>query len=1099
MLHIIQSNRMEALQAQFTTLLKQAPLEDPFANEIVLVQSPGMSQWLKNGLSRDIGYAAQVEFPLPLSFIWQLYQQFLPDVPKESPFNKNNMSWKLFTLLPQKLSNPLYEPLRVYLEEGSDLPQSDLKRFALCEKIADVYDQYLMYRPNWLEQWELGTDTLEDVDVGIAPWQPDLWRALVEHTHNLGQSPYNRANMHQQLLAKLADADITSLPQRISIFGLSAMATNQLEIFNALAQKIDVLLFFFNPSEHYWGDLVDEKTQAKILANYQVRPALDAQLQKQAGEGNYYNTGNPLLSSWGKLGRDYLEQLLQTDARWLDGFVDQFDDSLLAQLQQEIYQLAFKGESLVDDPNWYVSPQGRLTIKEDDSSVLLCDCHTPLREVELLHDHLLTLFHEDPALTPKDIIVMMPDVGSYSPYIEAVFGSASGARKIPFALADMSIEQEKPVLNSFVTLTGLPFSRFSVSDILDLLGVEPIGKRFGVEQSEFVQIQTWLQQVAVKWGLDGQHKRDYGLPEIPLNTWRHGLQRLLLGIASADELTAYNEIYPADAVEGMAVNTLSKLIAFIEALEQAREQLLVATPLDEKCAVLRHMLADFYDQDTEQSWDLMQLHKVIDELEKHHINGDFAGPVDARIVLHQVRQGIKDKGVGQRFLAGAVNFCTLMPMRAVPFKVVCLLGMNDADYPRQVQPIGFDLVPYSRRRKGDRSRKLDDRYLFLEALLSARQQLYISYLGRSCYNNEPQVPSILVSELCEYLDRAFRYQDDTLKPSEQLYRQAPLQPFSSEHYQSGPLHSFNPNWCPSQSQQPAELAQQPTEQAIALEPPDELELPDFLRACLAPQRWFYQYTLGVRLVTLEEDTPDSEPFALDPLTRYQYLDEILHSELSDTPLPEAQLLQRAQLPQANVGVVELQKLKGRVAAMSGRLKDVMGEPMEPVEVCVQVGSTRLLGWLGDLYQGKQIFYRTASIKGKDRIRGYLMHLIANCVTPNTETHIYGLDEQVVFPPVSRDDAQVQLAKWQDFYAQLITRAVPFFAATSYEFCKTQDMSKALNKFQGGQYIGFGDSEDPYVALSFPSLQACEAEFTQWSNELLTPLIDLAQESRYETA
>ncbi|WP_040644640.1 exodeoxyribonuclease V subunit gamma [Pseudoalteromonas rubra] len=1099
MLHIIQSNRMEALQAQFTTLLKQAPLTDPFANDIVLVQSPGMSQWLKNGLSRDIGYAAQVEFPLPLSFIWQLYQQFLPDVPKESPFNKNNMSWKLFTLLPQQLSNPLYEPLRAYLEDASDRSQSELKRFALCEKIADVYDQYLMYRPNWLEQWEQGTDMLDDVDISIAPWQPDLWRILVAHTHHLGQSPYNRANMHQQLLTKLAEADPTTLPERICIFGLSAMATNQLEIFTALAQKSDVLLFFFNPSEHYWGDLVDEKTQAKILAKYQVRPAVDAQLQKESGEASYYNTGNPLLSSWGKLGRDYLEQLLQTDARWLDGFVDQFGDSLLAQLQQEIYQLAFKGESLVDDPNWYVSTQGRLPIDQADSSLLLCDCHTPLREVELLHDHLLGLFHDDPTLTPKDIIVMMPDVGTYSPYIEAVFGSASGARKIPFALADMSIDQEKPVLNSFVTLVGLPFSRFSVSDILDLLGVEPISNRFAVEQGEFVQIQTWLQQVAVKWGLSGEHKGDYGLPEIALNTWRHGLRRLLLGIASADELTAYNEIYPADAVEGMAVNTLSKLIAFIEALEQAREQLLVATPLNEKCAVLRQMLTDFYDQDTEQSWDLMQLHKVIDGLEKHYENGDFSGAVDAKIVLHQVRQGIKDKGVGQRFLAGAVNFCTLMPMRAVPFKVVCLLGMNDADYPRQVQPIGFDLVPYSRRRKGDRSRKLDDRYLFLEALLSAREHLYISYLGRSCYNNEPQVPSILVSELCEYLDRAFCYPDESLKPSEQVYRQAPLQPFSDQHYQPGTLHSFNPNWCPSQHEIQSEVAQQSTKPGIEVELPEELELPDFLRACLAPQRWFYQHTLGVRLVTLGEDTPDSEPFALDPLTRYQYLDEILRSELTDAPLPEAQLLQRAQLPQANVGVVELQKLKGRVAAMSGHLKDVMTEHAEPIEVSLQIGATHLLGWLANVYQSKQVFYRTASIKGKDRIRGYLMHLIANCVTQDIETHIYGLDEQVVFAPLGHDEAHKQLSKWLAFYAQLVTRAVPFFPATSYEYCKTQDMSKALNKFVGGQYIGFGDSEDPYVALSFPSLQACEAEFVQLSGDLLTPLIDLAQETRYETA
>ncbi|TQF71474.1 exodeoxyribonuclease V subunit gamma [Pseudoalteromonas luteoviolacea] len=1098
MLHIIQSNRMEALQSQFNTVMKTAPLDDPFQQEVVLVQSPGMSQWLKNGLGTSIGVAAQIDFPLPLSFIWRLYQQFLPDVPAESPYNKTNMAWKLFNILPAKLDVPSYASLANYLasESGSGLSAEDdgpdaLKLFTLCEKIADVYDQYLMYRPDWLAIWEAGEDRLADVDVGIASWQPDLWRELVRHTQQLGQSAYNRANMHEQLLTALTQAASEDLPERISIFGLSAMPTSQLEVFQALGTKTEVLLFFFNPSEHYWGDLVDEKTQAKINAKYAKRPVIEAQNDQ---EQDYYNIGNPLLSSWGKLGRDYLEQLLQLDARWLDGFVEDFNDSLLSKIQHEVYQLAFKGESLQADPNWFVNDEGKLAICSDDYSIRLQDCHTPLREVECLHDHLLDLFNQHPRLTPKDVIVMMPDVGSYSPYIEAVFGSAEGMRKIPFALADMAIEQEKPVLTSFVTLVNLPFSRFGVSDILDLLGVEAIASRFEVEEREFEQIKFWLEQVAIKWGLDASNKKEHGLPDISLNTWLHGLNRLLLGIASAREDIEYADVYPADLVEGMAINVLSKLVAFIEALNSAKVKLTEPANLAQKAELLRQLIGEFYHEEADQSWDLMLLNKLTDALQKHYDNGDMTEAVMPRVLAYLIKQGIQEKGVGQRFLAGAVNFCTLMPMRAVPFKVVCLLGMNDADYPRQVQPIGFDLVPHSSRRKGDRSRKLDDRYLFLEALLSARLHFYVSFIGRSCFNNEVQVPSVLVSELFEYIDRSFYYPEYDNPPSEKLKRQAPLQPFNSVHYQKGEQQSYNSNWLLQFERHEAGSAS-----SIEFCIPSELEVSQFLRACISPQSYFYLNCLGVKISTMAEYQDDSEPFALDPLTRYQYLQELVESSLSDTPVNTAQILQRGELGQAYIGEIQLESLQQRVVPMLGVLKSHLTELRGPVEVNIEIKGVKLVGWLDKLSASEQVFYRPASIKAKDKIRAFICHLLANLIVSPMPTVVIGLDDQVTFEPLDTQSAQRLLSEWVEFYKEINTRPVPFFPATSYAFASTEDLGKAQSKFAGGQYIGIGESEDPYVALNFASLEPCLDEFMLLSKSMLGPMIALEQESQHGDA
>ena len=1099
MLNIIQSNRMEALQAQFHQLLKVNPLQSPFDKEVVLVQSPGMSQWLKIGLSENLGVAAQVDFPLPSSFIWQLYQQLLPNVPKESAFNKPNLAWKLFAILPQCINEPLYLPLKTYLEGDID----GQKTFALCEKIADVYDQYLMYRPHWIAKWDSGTDELDDVDIRIAPWQPDLWRRIVKLSKQLGQSQFHRANMQGQLLSALESMDSSLLPKRISLFGISAIASSQLEVFEALSKKTEVFLFFFNPSEHYWGDIIDEKTAAKITAKYAKMPLVEAQQKKHTNpDEEYYFIGNPLLSSWGKLGRDYFEQLVQLDARWIDGFIDAFDDSLLGQVQSEIYQLAFKGESLTDNKEWFINDEGKLPITANDASITLSDCHTPLREVERLHDYLLNLFNQNSALTPKDIIVMMPDVGTYSPYIEAVFGGAQGSRFIPYALADLAIEQEKPVLSSFASLANLPFSRFGVSDILDLLQVTQIAEKFGLEAHEYEQIQYWLERVGVKWGVNAEHKSSFDLPAIELNTWQHGLNRLLLGIAMRDEQCPFNGIYSADEVEGMALDTLNKLVHFIDVLQDFKAKLTPDDTLTNKAQILNELLNTIYESESDDSWDLLVLQKVLEDIGKHHDNGDYSEAVSQRIVSYLIKQGIQEKGVGQRFLVGQVNFCTLMPMRAVPFKVVCMLGLNDADYPRTVQPIGFDLVPYSKKQKGDRSRKLDDRYLFLEALLSARDNLYMSYIGRSCFDNQPRMPSTLVSELLEYIGRSFKLSEPSDKPlPDCLISQQHLQPFNSHYYlpasaeQAGlNNHSYNPIWLPSEAIEPKAIT------ALDVTPPELLDLDMFIRSVCHAQESFYQQSLGLRLPQFNDIAKDEEPFSLDALRRYFYLDEILEANINDTPLSTEQILQRGELPQAHVGSLIYESMQHRVDALAGQVKQqIKAGKSEPIEVLLLLENTTIEGWLNHVYMQKQVFYRSASIKAKDLIKGFIYHLAAQSMQQEVETLLLGLDKQISFAPMSKADADLLLADWFALYKALRNKPVAFFPVSGYEYVKSGgDMAKANSKFSP-QYIGRGEGENPYIRLTVQSLNDCQEEFIQWSEKLLAPLFEHAKESDYASA
>ncbi len=1089
MLHIIQSNRLEMLQTELEQFLNANPLSSPFKKEQIIVQSPGMSQWIKIGIAQRLGIVAQIEFPLPSSFIWRLYQGLLDDVPAESAFNKNNMAWKIFDILPKYLDEPIFSTLQSYI--NAEQTKSDKKLFMLCEKIADVYDQYLMYRPQWLETWQGGDDLLPDVDVKDMLWQPELWRRLVIHTcENLAQSSYHRANMHQQLMQALenkSEQELKSvLPERLTIFGISALPNAQLETFAALAERIDVYLYFFNPSEHYWGDIVDEKTLAKIEAKYSVKPNI------QATQGDYFFVGNPLISSWGKLGRDYLEQLLLLDANWHDCFVDNFQTNLLSHIQSEIFQLAFKGESLSEDKQWFISDEGKLKIAENDTSIHFNDCHTPLREVEILHDYLLKLFSDNSALSPKDIIVMMPDVATYSPYIEAVFGMAKNERFIPYALADLAIDQEKPILNSFNQLMNLPFSRFGVSEILDLLQVSQIASKFAILDTDLDQIRYWLEQVGVKWGADAQHKTEFELTPLALNTWHHGLSKLLLGIVQNNETSPFDNLYATDLVEGMASQILGKLIQFFDLLIYYKNALTPDANLLDKTQIAKNLIDEFYDKNSDQNWDLMILDKLLNTLCDHYNNQDYQGKVSQKVLSYLVLQGLKEKGVGQRFLIGKVNFCTLMPMRSVPFKVVCMLGLNDADYPRNVQPMGFDLLPLSQRRKGDRSRKLDDRYLFLEALLSAREQLYMSYIGRSCFDNTPRNPSTLISELIEYISRSF-YQENNLNFPQNLILQHHLQPFNQAYYApESNVQSYNPVWM-NKSFIAAEI-----QGPIKIHPEIDIELDTFVHTICQPQKRFYQSTLALKLPVVDEVKSDEEPFYMDNLARYFYLEEFLMAELSGQNPCADQILQRGNLPLANVGEITLKNIQSRVLNLAQRIKshDITLNP-DPIEVTVHIENmgfdqSVISGWLknvsSSLHGSKQVFYRPASVKAKDFIKAWLYHLVAHINLMEFDTWILGLDEQYKLKKISSDEALGLFNNWFELYARSLTEPVPFFPVSAFEYVKTKDMSKAKQKFSGGQYIGRGESEDPYIRINFDSLSKVEHDFCELSELLITPLL-----------
>lgn len=1094
---------METLAAHLFDWMQRADRAQSsvFEPTTILVQSPGMAQWLKIQVANALGIAANIEFPLPSSFIWQLYRQHIPNLPEQSAFNKDAMAWKIMSLLPDLLTIEEFAVLNQYLNDNDPL-----KYYQLSYKIADVFDQYLVYRPDWITSWEEGKNTLEDADVGVHPWQPILWRALVQFSDALSESPLHRANLHSELLKRLAESTSENSPA-IFVFGISAIPQQQLEVLSALALTRDVVIFWANPSAHYWGDLVDLKTLAK------------AQLSEKSEVSGALDIGNPLLSSWGKLGRDYQDMLLTAELQQHDEFVSKVPTTLLGHIQEEILELTYRGspaplnaEELLS--NGIIYP--KIPIAHDDHSFQIHLCHSKVRELEVLHDQLLGMFERDPSLSPGDIIVMMPDVASYAPFIDGVFAGSNDQLSIPFAISDRSASQESAVLQTFMHMMSLHQSRMGLSDVMSMFEIPAVLNKFDVSPNEFVMIKHWLQDAGVRWGWDKKDKQYWGLPEEPQNTWQFGLTRLIAGYALDGESLfngAQDTIAPYRDIEGQGVVALGKFNQFSKQLEKILKGCRSSTSLAHKVEFALNTIELMFEPQEHEHNYINQLRQLLEKIGTHQVH--YCEEITQDMFVDQLNQGLDNSGVGQRFLAGFVNFCTLMPMRSIPFKVVCLLGMNDGDYPRQSVPMGFDLMQNGKARRGDRSRRLDDRYLFLEAIQAARDTLYLSYVGASIKDASALSPSILVSELLDYCCQCFILENNSVEPASgvndpyqsqsvllcHLVRQHALQPFSQQYYDVGAatIRSFQQSWLGIAKQQYIEPELKPF-MASGLDEYSELndktsndlQLDDLIEYFYNPAKAFFQQRWHTSLSVNIQEVDDQEPFQFDPLDRFKLNQRLVVAELE---ISSAVIKAEGDLPIGNAGEISFEKLIQQSQAIKTLLDErCAGRPTQTIEIELLFDDVRLVGWVNQLYGGNLILWRAGKIRAKFKLQLYLIWLsvCAQGVPKETDHARYiGLEGEFSIPFISPDSARNQLAQFIQVWRLGQQRAIHFYPETSWQWVKTKDPRRTENTFLGNAFAD-GEANEPHIARFCPDLQSNMSAFTDVSELLLASLLEIGE-------
>ncbi len=1029
MLRVYHSNRLDVLEALMEFIVERERLDDPFEPEMILVQSTGMAQWLQMTLSQKFGIAANIDFPLPASFIWDMFVRVLPEIPKESAFNKQSMSWKLMTLLPQLLEREDFTLLRHYLTDDSD----KRKLFQLSSKAADLFDQYLVYRPDWLAQWETG-HLVEGLGEAQA-WQAPLWKALVEYTDELGQPRWHRANLYQRFIETLESATTCppGLPSRVFICGISALPPVYLQALQALGKHIEIHLLFTNPCRYYWGDIKDPAYLAKLLTRQRRHSFEDRELplfRDSENAGQLFNSdgeqdvGNPLLASWGKLGRDYIYLLSDLESsQELDAFVDVTPDNLLHNIQSDILELENRAVAGVNIEEFSRSDNKR-PLDPLDSSITFHVCHSPQREVEVLHDRLLAMLEEDPTLTPRDIIVMVADIDSYSPFIQAVFGSAPADRYLPYAISDRRARQSHPVLEAFISLLSLPDSRFVSEDVLALLDVPVLAARFDITEEGLRYLRQWVNESGIRWGIDDDNVRELELPATGQHTWRFGLTRMLLGYAMESAQGEWQSVLPYDESSGLIAELVGHLASLLMQLNIWRRGLAQERPLEEWLPVCRDMLNAFFLPDAETEAAMTLIEQQWQAIISEGLGAQYGDAVPLSLLRDELALRLDQERISQRFLAGPVNICTLMPMRSIPFKVVCLLGMNDGVYPRQLAPLGFDLMSQKPKR-GDRSRRDDDRYLFLEALISAQQKLYISYIGRSIQDNSERFPSVLVQELIDYIgqshylpgDEALNCDESEARVKAHLTCHHTRMPFDPQNYQPGNLQSYAREWLPAASQ--AGKAHSEFVQPLPFTLPETVPLETLQRFWAHPVRAFFQMRLQVNFRTEDSEIPDTEPFILEGLSRYQINQQLLNAlvEQDDAERLFRRFRAAGDLPYGAFGEIfwetqcqEMQQLADRVIACR--------QPGQSMEIDLACNGVQITGWLPQVQPDGLLRWRPSLLSVAQGMQLWLEHLVYCASGGNGESRLFlRKDGEWRFPPLAAEQALHYLSQLIEGYRE----------------------------------------------------------------------------------
>jgi len=1015
------SNKIEKLAEFFSDHI--GGVGDVFAEDVVVVQSLGMSRWLNLKLA-DVAQehiVANVNYFLPRNYIFKiLYSlQLLPDVDYMS---REYSRWNIYSILPDYKDNSV---ICEYLRE----PGADLKRWQLSSKIAELFDHYLMYR----YRSDVEMADLWKTESPSVIWQQKMFEqvkgdssTVVEVLNNFSAEDYE-------------DELHNLLPKSLSLFSISNMPPIFLRFFYELSRIIDVNLFYLSPSEGFWGDIVEKRKQY----------AHEVDMEQ------YWESTNDFLALNCRLGQEFF-LLLQDFEGQANDVTEEYFESIEEKTTTLLH--SFQNDLLKMEETDFRSNQAC-------DSIVFSSCHSEVRELQVLYDYLLNILNENPDLQPSDILVMMPQIEKYAPYINAVFGHPEMEKlKIPFCLSDSNKAMSNDIATCLIKILDLAKGRVTATDVMDLLENEDIAKKFYIYDPNKEFLSQLVLDTNLAWGIDKDFVQELCDVSFANNNWQDSMDRWLTGYALDKDLCLVDsDILPYDIEGASEAILLGRFIAFLKKVFETITFLRTCGELsaEEWSRYLLTLVDSFFAKNYEKAEYRNQVIQSIVNIELETEQVNFESDLSLSIIRDIIYNSVNSETTYAGFLQRGVTFCKLLPMRSIPAKVICLLGVNDGVFPRTDSFIDFDLMKFDRQ-VGERSARYEDRYLFLETILAVRERLYISYIGQDVVTNEKKAPSIVVSELMDALKKKLG------TTGKLCFEEHRIQPFNKKYFSDSDLNrSFSKkNLDVAQSNLLGEInigLPGLTELGVAnVEIPEVIQVSSFLKFFKHPVLEFLNFSFNIvyRENDVEEFRED-EPLEIEPgleawnlkKQTFEILQKYGESECAFEIIHDI-LSKEGALPVGEEGVKDF---KNRVFNDTESLFNTFhlnttGWQQEDLFVDIRESEFELQGDL-IIYQRdneyKYVNYSFSKFKHESEMMFRLEHLIASAVVNCSGIMIFQ-DKVVELGMIDKEIALERLQELSLIYKQGLNVPFAFYPRISLKIYKQRKKTdlELYNSLQG---------------------------------------------------
>lgn len=1020
-----------------------------FAEELVVVPARGVERWLSQRLSHRLGsvsgdgVCAGISFVSPASFGRRLGQV------DGGPWSVGELTWTVLAAIDASLDEPWCSTLARHLghfDNGDDAQLKRGRRFATAQRLARLFLSYAAQRPAMLLGWEAGQD-VDGLGSALPPdllWQAALWRRVVGSAGKVGP-----VQEHAQLCADIARGSCElALPPRLSLFGHTRISEADLQLLEAVTAQREVHLWLPHPSPVLWERIKGLPATGPV--------------EKRSDDMSYVAALHPLLAAWGRDSRELQLRLGAVRDVSPSQPSGPRDSTLLHTLQADI--VANRLPSAV--------PTGV------DASISVHSCHGPSRQVEVLRELLVGLLQDDPTLEPRDIVVMCPDIEAYAPLIEAAFGLGDAlevthpGQSLRVRLADRSLLQTNPLMGVLGSLLNLASGRAEASRVLDFLALPAVRRRFSFTDEELETIVDWVEQTGVRWAFDAAHRVEYGLEGYPQNTWQFGLNRLLAGVALSDDSGLWlGQTLPLDDVGSSAIDLVGRFAEAVRRLGEATDALHGRHPLGHWLETLATSVESLALNERGEDWQLAQVRRELNAL---LAGAEASGQVEVLLTLADIRTLVADRVAGRptraNFRTGSLTVCTMTPMRSVPHRVVCLLGLDDGVFPRALRADGDDVMARTPA-IGDRDPRSEDRQLLLDAVLAATDRLIVTYSGRNEVSGEVRPPAVVLGELLDVVE--------AMAPGSSVIRQEPLQAFSSQLLDARSPRSFDGTM--AQAARAAREVRIPDrvlgEIALPPAPVGDLELEDLVSFLADPARGFLRQRLEVFMPQEQTERGDQLPIELDGLAEWQVGDRILRELFEGAP-PDTVLARewrRGVLPAGKLGWAKAQEILQKAGPIASMAQSItQGAEASAHDVTIDLDGRLLTGTVTDIFDRRVVKMTYSRLGPKPQLEAWVSLLALSASAPGRGWTSGALGrgrqnavERVAF--LSPDDPGAILRDLVSIYDAGMSSALPLPLKTSYAWAdgRRQGVPRAnayaMREWESGRFPG-ESARAPQVAV-----------------------------------